>query len=202
LEKARIVPDLGTALADCTFVVGTSARTGGPVRRQSVGEPEVVVPHLLKALETSSAAMVFGPEPSGLTDDEVTRCHYLINIPTDPTYPALNLAQAVAICLYELRSAWLRDTAPSASLAPAAPYTQQERMFDQLRSGLEAIHFLYGTNADPLMHALRHLIGRAQPSAMEIDLLFGLARQLHWIAREAARFSEPRRNDASDGSDR
>src|SRR2546430_10164546 len=86
---------------------GTSARTGGLFRRQSVGSPEQILPHLLDVLPAGPAALVFGPEPSGLTDVEVTRCHYLIHIPTDPAYPALNLAQAVAICLYELRRLWL-----------------------------------------------------------------------------------------------
>jgi tRNA/rRNA methyltransferase len=55
-------------------------------------------------------------------------------------------------------------------------------MFLQLRSAFEDIHFLYGTNAESLMHALRHLIGRAQPSPMEVNLLLGLARQIRWFA--------------------
>jgi tRNA C32,U32 (ribose-2'-O)-methylase TrmJ len=53
-------------------------------------------------------------------------------------------------------------------------------MFADLRSALEEVHFLYGPKADSLMHALRHLIGRAKPTEMEVDLLLGLARQLRW----------------------
>src|SRR5262249_3595050 len=127
-------------------------------------------------------AIVFGPEPTGLTNDEVTRCHYLIHIPTDPTYPALNLGQAVAICVYELRRAWLKQTNRVASPATIALFTDQERMFESLREGLEGIHFLYGDKADSLMHALRHLVGRAGPTPMEVEMLFGLARQMRWIA--------------------
>src|SRR2546430_12499627 len=56
---------------------GTSARTGGLFRRQSVGSPEQILPHLVDVLPAGPAALVFGPEPSGLTDAEVTRCHYL-----------------------------------------------------------------------------------------------------------------------------
>jgi len=56
----------------------------------------------------------------------------------------------------------------------------QERMFADLRAALEKIHFLYGPKADSLMHALQHLIGRAKPSRMEVDVLFGLARQIRW----------------------
>ncbi len=68
--------------------------------------------------------------------------------------------------------------------AAIAPFADQERMFASLREGLEAIHFLYGDKADSLMHAVRHLIGRAGPTPMEVEMLFGLARQLRWIARQ------------------
>lgn len=185
LNRARIVPDLAEALADCLFVAGTSARVGGPFRRQSVARPEEVMPKLLAALAHEPAALVFGPEPSGLTDEEVSRCHYLINIPTDPTYPALNLAQAVAICLYELRRCAL---APSpADADAAAPFAHQERMFAELRTALEEIHFLYGQSAESLWHGVRHLLGRAGPTPTEVDVLFGLARQLRWYVRERGR---------------
>jgi tRNA/rRNA methyltransferase len=163
-------------------VAGTSARTGGLFRRQSVGAPDAIMPRLVDALASGPVALVFGPEPCGLTNAEVTRCHYLIHIPTDPSYPALNLGQAVAICLYELRRAWLRQTKPVAPSATIAPFADQERMFAQLQEALEQAHFLYGDKAESLMHALRHLFGRAGPSPMEVEMLFGLARQLRWLA--------------------
>jgi tRNA/rRNA methyltransferase len=182
LERARVVADLGAAVGDCLLVVGTSARIGGPHRRQSVGAPGQIVPHLVRGLETGPVALVFGPEPSGLTDAEVTRCHYLIHIPTDPCYPALNLAQAVAICLYELRRAWLERAGPAEPPHTWATFEDQERLYEHLQKAFEEVHFLYGANAEPLMHALRHLIGRARPTKMEVDLLLGLARQLRWFA--------------------
>jgi tRNA/rRNA methyltransferase len=185
LERCRIVADLDAAVADCVLVAGTSARVSGPVRRQSVGTPEEVMPRLVESMAAGPVALVFGPEPSGLTNAEVTRCHSLIHIPTDPTYPALNLAQAVAICVYELRKAWLSRTAQPVREAPA-PFAEQERMFAQLREALEAIHFLYDERADTLMHGLRHLIGRAGPTAMEVRLLLGLARQMRWVAERRA----------------
>lgn len=177
LDQARIVATLDEAIGDCVFVAGTSARTGGPFRRQSVDTPDQIAPRLLAA--AGPVAVVFGPEPTGLLNEEVTRCHYLMHIPADEGYPALNLAQAVAICLYELRKAWLVQESPPAQ-PPTAPVADQERAFAHLRTALEEIHFLYGTNADALMHALRHLLGRAQPTPMEVDLLFGLARQIRW----------------------
>ncbi len=196
LKRARAVADLSQAVEDCVLVAATSAKTGGLFRRQSVGSPEQIIPRLAEEMMRSPVALVFGPEATGLTDAEVTRCHYLIHIPTDPSYPTLNLAQSVGICLYELRRAWLKQmekqgvgwvesskpTTPGKRWVPKTPPTLliQERMFADLRAALEDIHFLYGPKADSLMHALRHLIGRAKPSEMEVDLLFGLARQIRW----------------------
>lgn len=179
LDSARIVPDLDAALADCVLVVGTSARTGGLFRRQTVGPPEQIAPHLVKVLHDAKAALVFGPEASGLSNAEVTHCHYLIHIPAAECYPALNLSQAVTVCLYELRRAWFATT-QGESRTTRASVANQECAFDHLRTALEAIHFLYGEKADTLMHALRHLIGRAGPSEMEVKLLHGVARQILW----------------------
>src|SRR5438128_1664768 len=110
LQHARVVSNLGEAVGDCVLVAGTSARTGGLFRRQSMGPPEEIIPLLLEDMTRSPVGIVFGPEATGLTNEEVARCHYLIHIPTDPGYPTLNLAQAVTICLYELRCAWLKQT--------------------------------------------------------------------------------------------
>ena len=180
LDRARVVPDFDAGVSDCLLVAGTSARTGGLFRRQTVGPPEEIVPRLLPALAAGPVALVFGPESSGLSNEEVARCHFLIHIPTDAAHPALNLAQAVAICLYELRRAWLTQSQPPAAPAEAADFATQEHMFMRLRVALEEIHFLYGPKADALMHALRHLLARAQPIAMEVKLLLGLARQIRW----------------------
>ena len=184
LRRARLVSDLGQAVADCVLVAATSARTGGLFRRQSVGPPEEIIPRLAQEMVRSPVALVFGPEATGLTNAEVACCHYLIHIDADPGYPTLNLAQAVAICLYELRRAWLRktknETSEVSETSEVCPMAMQERMFADLRAALEDIHFLYGPKADSLMHALRHLIGRAKPSQMEVEVLLGLARQIRW----------------------
>jgi TrmH family RNA methyltransferase len=196
LENARIVPTIGDALTDCKLVLATSARTGGPYRRQSVGAPDTLMSRALASLHEGPVALVFGPESTGLTNEEVTLAHFLIHIPANPDYQALNLAQAVAICLYELRTAALRADPTPPRVAPGSTWAEQERMFNQLREGLEGIHFLYGDNADTLMHALRHLIGRAQPTRMEIDVLTGLARQLRWAAARLTHAGKP--NDAAE----
>ena len=187
LSQARIAQSLSEAVRDCTLVAATSARTGGLFRRQSKGPPDEIIPHLVEQLEHGPIAMVFGPEANGLTNDDIASCHYLIHIPTDSGYPALNLAQAVAICLYELRRAWIKKCSRGTENSDVkshdfncSTFESQEKMFADLRAALEQIHFLYGPKADALMHALRHLIGRAKPSAMEVDVLLGLARQIRW----------------------
>lgn len=187
LERCRIVADLGTAVADCVLVAATSARVGGLTRRQFVGSPEEIAPRLIEVMTAGPIALVFGPEASGLSNAEVSRCHYLIHIPTDPQYPVLNLAQSAAICTYELRRHWLRQAAAPTLLPEpeaVAPFADQERAFEHLRQALEEIHFLWNEKADALMHALRHLLCRAGPTPTEVDMLHGLARQLRWLAQQ------------------
>lgn len=183
LQQARVVPDLATALADCVFVAGTSARTGGLYRRQTVAAPEAVAPRLVEAMAPGPAALVFGPEPHGLSNEEVVQCLYLIHVPTEPACPALNLAQAVAICLYEVRRAWLARGEVEA--AEVATHAELARMFERLEEALREVRYLRGSRADALMHAVRHLLGRARLSPMEVRLLLGLARQLRWVAERA-----------------
>lgn len=187
LDQCRTVADFGAAVADCVLVAATSARVGGLTRRQFVGPPDAIAPRLIQSLSSGPIALVFGPEASGLSNAEVSHCHYLIHVPTDPQYPVLNLAQAVAICAYELRRSWLQQTAAPTLLPPRdapASFADQERAFGHLRQALEDVHFLWNEKADSLMHALRHLLSRAGPTQMEVDLLHGLARQLRWFARE------------------
>jgi tRNA/rRNA methyltransferase len=181
LQRARVVAELGEAVADCVLVAATSARTGKLIRGQ-FAPPDEIMPLLVQVMPSAPVGLVFGPERDGLSDRELTRCHHVIHIPTDPQYPALNLAQAVAICLYELRRTWLRQTQNADESTGVATFAEQERMFRDLRTALEQIHFLYGAKADVLMHALRHLIGRARPTEMEVGVLFGLARQIRWYA--------------------
>ncbi len=187
LDQARVVADLGEAVGDCVLVGGTSAKVGGVFRRQTVATPDVLLPRFVESLAVGPVALVFGPEDSGLTNEELTRCHYLIRIPTDDEYPALNLAQAVAICLYELRRAWLAQTAIPPPRPEPASVADLEQMFGQLQAALEEIHFLYGPNGPALMHGLRHLLGRAQPTAMEVNWLRGLARQIRWFVEQRSK---------------
>ena len=201
LDRALIVPTLADAVADCVLVIGTSGPEGGRYRRQSVGSPDEVFTHAVELLRGDRpVALVFGPEPTGLANDDVTRCHYLIHIPADAAYDSLNLAQAVAICLYELHKQWRSALGEPTSVSSRVPATfaEQELLFQQLRLALEEIHFLYGDKADALMHAVRHLLGKAQLDEMEVKVLLGLARQIRWYV---AHHPRTMRDDASQNHD-
>lgn len=189
LDTANVVPDLPSAVTDCVYVAATSARVGGLYRDDDRDRPDAVFPRIVEMLGTGPAAIVFGPEPSGLTNAEISLCRALIRLPADRDYPVLNLAQAVVICLYELFRHSQRNIERDPVELPA-PYEVQERMYAHLRTALEQIHFLYGDKAEPLMHGIRRLIGKAAPTEMEIGILHGWARQMEWIAEQASRNSQ------------
>jgi tRNA/rRNA methyltransferase len=198
LDAARLVGSLDEAVEDCRVVLATSANVEGVYRTHNYGRPDEVLPPLVESLADGPCALVFGPEPSGLSNAEVARCHGLIRILTDSVYPSLNLSHAVAICLYELRRTWLN--AQGVAMSPTqrvATVADQERMFESLRDALERVHFVWGTKADSLMHAVRHLISRARPSPNEVRILFGLARQLRWVAEHGA--ATPAPDEDADG---
>jgi tRNA/rRNA methyltransferase len=189
LDSARVVPELGDALADCVYSFATSALTAGVVRGGTIGTASERMPELFAATEAGPVALVFGPEPHGLSNEEIGRCHGLVHIPVDAEFGSLNLAQAVAICCYELRKAWSKTVndargKPEIPVRSVAPFADQQRMFEHLRDALTAVGYLFGDKAESLMHGIRHLIGRSQPTHQEVKILHGLARQLLWAASQ------------------
>jgi TrmH family RNA methyltransferase len=182
LDATRVVDEIDEAVADCGMVLGTSAKTVGPFRETACGTPDEQFPTFVAALSDGPAAIVFGPEPHGLTTAELGRCHALLNLPTHPTYPALNLGLCVGICLYELR----RHVEMGREMAlkrTAAPFADFDRSIDHLRESLAAVGYLHGQKADSLMMAFRHMLGKAAPTPQEVKMIHGLARQLLYAAR-------------------
>jgi TrmH family RNA methyltransferase len=93
---------LAEAIAGCTLVVGTGTLTARRPEQQVVSLPSLE-PHVRVELDRGGrVALVFGPEKRGLTREDLSRCHLLVEIPTDRRQPSMNLGQAVAVCLYEL----------------------------------------------------------------------------------------------------
>jgi TrmH family RNA methyltransferase len=98
LQNAAVTQHLSDAVADCSLVLGT-----GSLTRRKPEQPVIALPNLTSLLQNKEkTALVFGPEKHGLTLEDLSLCHYLVEIPTHPRQPSMNLAQAVAVCLYEL----------------------------------------------------------------------------------------------------
>jgi tRNA/rRNA methyltransferase len=102
LQDAKRVERLAEAVAECTLVVGT-----GTIAHRKPEQTVVPLPELTPVVDAEFArggrvALVFGPEKRGLTREDLALCHVLVEIPTDPRQPSMNLGQAVAVCLYEL----------------------------------------------------------------------------------------------------
>ena len=170
---------LQEAVADCVWVACTSARTGGLFRDQNVVSMREGALLAARYAECGKIALVFGPEDHGLTNDEISKCHYLLTIPADSTYGVLNLSQAVVIALYELHQVTgARITTQTNAQLPTMD--ELNRMFNHLEEALRAVHFVWGEKGPSVFHALRHVISRAEPNLLETKLLHGLARQLLW----------------------
>ncbi len=178
LDTMQIYPSLRAAVADCGLVVGTTCRPG--LYREHAVPLRTLAPTLVAAAITNRVALVFGPEDSGLSNEDLRCCHQLLTIPTSATYTSLNLAQAVVLCCSEifLAAQNVEETIPPA-LAVA---DRQEVMYEKLKHALLRVGFLHQDNPDHIMLALRRLFGRAGLEERDVRILLGLARQIDWYA--------------------
>jgi tRNA (cytidine32/uridine32-2'-O)-methyltransferase len=192
LEAARVCATLDEALAECRAVYGCTAR------RRSVALPEhdprEGASRLLAAAAGGPTALLFGRERTGLTNEELQRCHGAIHIPANPGYSSLNLAAAVQVLCYELRMAQLAATAsppvPDADAEPAATHAQLEGFFGHLEQTLGDIDFHKGRAPELVMQRLRRLLLRAGPDARELRILHGIladSQRMARLAREAGK---------------
>jgi tRNA/rRNA methyltransferase len=180
LDAARVLP-FEEALADCHCVLATAGVTEGTWRTTMAGTPGDWLPKFAEHLSDGPCALVFGPEPHGLTTDEIGRCQGLIKLPTDPACPSFNLAMAVGITLSLLHSQ-MTTTPPTLRRRPA-PFADLERALDHLEQSFHRVNYLFGQNADHLMHGFRHLLRKAEPTPVEVRMIHGLAAQLDHIGR-------------------
>lgn len=180
-ERHRDYPTLAEAVADCGLVVGTTARAG--LYRAHALSPRALAPRILKTATASKVALVFGREDWGLSNEELAVCTQLIQIPSDPGYSSLNLAQAVMICCYELYVA-SGEFVPSQEKTPEAPAHLRERMFAMWQETLLAIGFMKEDKAAHMMLGLRRILGRGPLTVDDVKILIGMARQTLWIARQ------------------
>ncbi len=170
---------LAEAVADCGYVVGTTARLGG--ERQTVVSPPVMAQRLIAISRENEVALVFGPEDRGLTNQEIRLCHALVNIPTD-AFSSLNLAQAVMVMCYEVFTA---HTTEEGGFAPRlATRHELDGMYATLRDILVRISYINPENPDYWMNRLRRFFTRMQLRAREVSIIRGIIRQVDWYARK------------------
>ncbi|MEO0405806.1 MAG: RNA methyltransferase [Cyanobacteria bacterium P01_A01_bin.135] len=193
LEQARQVSTLPEALKGCQQAVATTARDRAG---QPLYPPEVGLGRLLpRASAPLAAALIFGPEDRGLSNEELTYAQCGVKIPTNPAYASLNLAQAVAICCYELSR--LVTGEPSEPVLPphlpevAAPLDQLEQLYGDLEETLLKIGYLYSHTASSRMEKFRAIGYRAQLSSQDIAMLRGILRQMRWFAGSQRSASPP-----------
>ncbi len=176
VNAARVVETLEEAVADCTLVVGASARSRTlPWPMITPRELGVRLPKEL-AGEAARLALVFGREDSGLTNAELQRCHAHVHIPTNPDFSSLNLAAAVQVLAYECRLAWLagQETPDEEPGQPLANHEELEHYFAHLERTLIAIGFHDPAMPRQLMARLRRFTLRARPERMELNILRGI----------------------------
>ena len=172
LEKARVVDTLAEAIDDCIFVAGASARS------RSINWPCLdardAASRALAESARGNVALVFGPEKSGLSNEDLDHCQALLSIPTNPEFSSLNLAMAVQVVCYELR-AQQSDAPPRfESDVPPATSGALEHFFSELEALLLETGFLDPDNPRHLMRRLRRFFVRAEPDENEINILNGI----------------------------
>ena len=181
LDGARRAGSLREAVAGCAVVAGTSGRAAAALApRQLAAEADTLC-------GGGRLGLVFGPEASGLTQEELALCHLRVRIPTDPAHPSLNLAQAVLVLAYEIHLSALVAEPANSKREDAPKVAELEAVLDHLREGLLEIGYLNPSNPEAVLSELRVLLWRARPSARELLLLRGLARQVAWAGSQIAR---------------
>lgn len=186
LRQARECGTLAEAVAGCTLVAGT-----GTLQSRRPSQPTLQLPALAARVSRELAqdgrvALVFGPEKHGLTRDDLAHCHLFVEIPTDAGQPSMNLGQAVAVCLYELATAALRQgghDGGSAPLAkPGSPATSGD--LERLGSLIEETMRAAGYSPRAMQAAnrqdLRMTLRRLHLNPADTRRLFGLFRRILW----------------------
>jgi len=172
LASAVVVPSLDAAIVDCALVIGTSGR----LRTMPI---DCIDPHQGAKLAISAAlqgdvALIFGSERSGLSNDELLRCHYHVQIPTVADFSALNLAAAVQVLVYELYMAAKSPTEIDTFYDELATAGELQLYYEHLERTLVAIDFFEPNKAKHLLRRIRRLYNRAKVEKVELNILRGI----------------------------
>jgi tRNA/rRNA methyltransferase len=190
LRNAREVATLAEAVAHCTLVAGTGTLTHRKPEQKVIQLPNLGPPIQTEIARWGRVALVFGPEKHGLTREDLSLCHLLVEIPTDPRQPSMNLGHAVAVCLYELAASASRFPAipkpPAPSLpapdaqSPKAPSGTLDRLALLIEETSLAAGYSPRTMQGANRHDLRLLLRRLGPSERDARRILGLFRRILW----------------------
>ncbi|MCI4566905.1 RNA methyltransferase [Lysobacter sp. CFH 32150] len=196
IAAAPVFATLAEAVADCRLVLGCTARN----RRVQLEQlsPREAAAQAVAVAGSDEVALVFGRERTGLDNDELQLCHAAVHIPSDPAFSSLNLAAAVQVLSYELRTTALAAArspgTPPVTATPAregaASHAELEGFFGQLADTLDAIDFHKGRAPESAMRKLRRLYLRAGLDSAEVRLLRGVLADAQRMAMLAGR-AEP-----------
>jgi len=176
LQQAVVVADLATAIADCHWVLGATARARD-LSWPMFTPKQITAAVLPRVHQGQRIALVFGRESSGLTNDELWLCHAGITIPTSPHYRSLNLSQAVQIIAYELFQG-LGDFQPVAAESCPVNAQAMAQFYQHLEEVLVEIGFMQKDEPKRLLPKLKRLFNRSAPEALEMNILRGFLTQI------------------------
>jgi tRNA/rRNA methyltransferase len=190
LEQAQVAPTIQEAIAGCTHAIGTTA-LGNRDLHVPLVRLEQAARLIRGQLRTSSVALLFGSEKFGLSNEDLSHCQWITRIPTREEHGSMNLGQAVAICLYELRR---EATAAGIALEPRAPAPAEEleRLTGVLLDVLARSGYLQDRSAASAELKTRRLIRRLRLSSSDAGVWTGIFRQVLWkLNRDAASSGVP-----------
>lgn len=188
LAGAVAFGSVAEAVADCTLVVGTTAVGARALQHPLYGLPEAagVIGEEL-ACKTGRVALLFGSEKTGLSNDEFSHCHWLLTIPMEHReevrHPSMNLGQAVAVCLYELRRIRVLDGSRECGRPAAAEAGEMERLRALLTEVLEETGYTKRHPANCDEAQIRRLVLRMGVAANDVPVWLGIWRQILWRVR-------------------
>jgi len=170
---------LDEALATFHYIIGTTSRRGSG--RGPCVSPREMAGVVVDASQHNDIALLFGPEDTGLSNDDLRFCHLLVTIPTSKGMKSVNLAQAVMIVCYEI---FVARAVPLEEFTPRmASSDELEGMYAQVKTALMKTGFLHPQNPDHWMMHIRRLLGRTKLFSKEVKIIRGICRQLEWSMR-------------------
>jgi TrmH family RNA methyltransferase len=182
LHQAQEYKSLADAVADCRLVVGTTAVRNrvlhNPLRRLNQESASAI----RTAMQSGRVALLFGSEKIGLTNEDFTHCHWLLNIPTYEQQISMNLGQAVAVCLFGISSG-VSGEEPPAEGQPANA-GELEKITQGLYEALKMSGYVKPGNDTASQEKVRRLVLRFNMPAMDAKVLLGMVRQIVWKLRQ------------------